>query len=60
LKNDIKQAALIQLKNNVKAKWKPKNPALEITPAEKSRIRDVLVRAIVHCAKEHKLIKLYR
>lgn len=27
----LKQAALIQLKNNIKAKWKPKNDKIELT-----------------------------
>lgn len=56
----IKQAALIQLKNNIKAKWKPKNEKLELSAAEKNDIRNALLKAIIQCSKNHMLIKLYR
>jgi hypothetical protein len=56
----LKQAALIQLKNNIKGKWKPKNEKIELTANEKNHIRNALVLAVIRCAKNHMLIKLYR
>lgn len=56
----LKQAALVQLKNNIKSKWKPKNEKLEISATEKHHIRSAIILAVIRCAKNYMLIKLYR
>lgn len=56
----IKQAALIQLKNNIKGKWKPKNEGIMLDAEEKKNIRDSLIRAVARCAQLPILLKLYR
>jgi uncharacterized membrane protein YuzA (DUF378 family) len=56
----LKQAALIQLKNLIKVRWKPKKTWLQLSEAEREQIRNTLVLAIIRCAKNHLLIKLYR
>ena len=56
----LKQAALIQLKNNIRARWKTKTIELAINKEEKEQIRNVLVEAMIRCGKEYQLIKLYK
>ena len=57
----IKQAALMQLKNTIRARWKPKNEKESpLNVEEKKMIQNSLVMAVIRCAKIHKLIKLYR
>ena len=57
----VKQAALIQLKNTIRARWKVKNEKeIELMSEEKNMIKNALVMAVIRCAKNHKLIKLYR
>ena len=55
---DVKQAALIQLKNNVKMRWSAKKEEIEIT--EKDQIKGALLVAVIRCNRTHKLIKLYK
>ena len=56
----MKQAALIQLKNNIRGRWKNKNIELAIKTEQKDQIRNVLVEAIIRCGKDYQLIKLYK
>jgi hypothetical protein len=57
----LKQGALVQLKNIIRNKWKPKKDKVgELTEAEKAKIRSAVVVAIIRCAQCHMLIKLYR
>jgi hypothetical protein len=55
---DIKQAALIQLKNSIKMRWNSKK--IELDPEEKMTIRNTLLIALIRCSKSYKLIKLYK
>lgn len=56
----VKQAALIQLKNVLKAKWRPKNESMQLAGEERLQIRDSLITAVIRCAQHPMLIKLYR
>lgn len=56
----LKQAALVQLKNNITSKWKSKNAELMLKKEEKDQIRNALVEAMIRCGKNYQLIKLYR
>ena len=58
LQVDVKQAALIQLKNTIKIRWSAKKEELE--PAQKQHIKNALILAVMRCHKTHKLIKLYK
>ena len=55
---EVKQAALIQLKNLVKLRWQAKED--EIDPKEKEQIKGALLLAVIRCQQAHKLIKLYK
>ena len=55
---DVKQAALIQLKNTIKLRWNAKKD--ELSPEEKNMIRGAILVAVTRCQKSHKLIKLYK
>ena len=55
---EVKQAALIQLKNTIKLRWLAKREELE--KSEKESIRGALVLAVMRCHRNHKLIKLYK
>ena len=57
----IKQAALVQLKNTIRLKWKPKKDKEgELQAEEKNMIKKSIVMAVIRCAKIFQLIKLYR
>ena len=58
LQVEVKQAALIQLKNTIKLRWSAKREELE--PTEKESIRGALLLAVMRCHRSHKLIKLYK
>ena len=55
---EVKQAALVQLKNNIKMRWLAKKE--EIDPKEKEQIKGALLLAVIRCQQAHKLIKLYK
>lgn len=55
---DVKQAALIQLKNTIKLRWVAKRE--QIQESEKQQIRSALLIAVTRCHRNHKLIKLYK
>jgi hypothetical protein len=55
---EVKQASLIQLKNNFKLRWQSKKD--EIDKAEKELIKSALLVAVIRCNKNFKLIKLYK
>lgn len=70
----VRQAALIQLKNNVERRWQPiktqkpaKNPSVPISQPEKAQIREYLLpgsvttdSALVRCQGDRKFLKLYK
>ena len=55
---EVKQAALVQLKNNVKLRWLAKKE--EIDHSEKEQIKGALLLAMIRCNRSHKLVKLYK
>lgn len=55
---EVKQAALIQLKNHVKLHWNAKRE--EMDRQEKESIKNALLLAVIRCNRNHKLIKIYK
>lgn len=58
LQVEVKQAALIQLKNHVKLHWNAKRE--EMDRQEKDTIKNALLLAVIRCNRNHKLIKIYK
>lgn len=55
---EVKQAALIQLKNHIKLHWTAKK--VEMEKQEKQTIKNTILLAVIRCNKNHKLIKIYK
>lgn len=55
---ELKQAALVQLKNHFKLRWDCK--AHEIGAEEKEMVRSALILALCRCHADYKLLKIYR
>lgn len=58
LQVEVKQAALIQLKNHIKLHWQAKKE--EMDSSEKEAIKNAILLAVIRCNRNHKLIKLYK
>jgi hypothetical protein len=58
LQVEVKQAALIQLKNHIKLHWQAKKD--EMDKSEKEAIKNAILLAVIRCNRNHKLIKLYK
>jgi hypothetical protein len=58
LQVEVKQAALIQLKNHIKLHWQSKKD--EMDKSEKEAIKNAILLAVIRCNRNHKLIKLYK
>lgn len=58
LQVEVKQAALIQLKNHIKLHWNAKRE--EMDRQEKDNIKNAILLAVIRCNRNHKLIKIYK